>query len=183
MKKLLAVCVCLSMLFGAVSFAEEADPVYLAFVSDAMPKDGDDETAYEKDKIYVHTAPYGETEAIGDFWLKIPEDGPAVEEYHKQGVRFTLAQTPEKPYTYDDIVTPESVEIIGAITGELVEKGDGYLVTKVYDWGAVVPDAPTQRLVCDDATEWADAFEPGDPVRILYDPSTDVALYVSYSNG
>ena len=183
MKKLLTVCVCLAMMLGAVAFAEEAEPTYLAFVSDAMPKDGDDPTAYEKDMIYIHSEPFGGMESIGDFWLMIPEDGPAVEEYHKQGVRFTLSQAPEKPYTYDDIVTPESVEIIGAITGEIVESGDDYLVTKVYDWGEIVPDAPTQRLICDNATEWAGDFNPGDPVRILYDPATDFALYVTYSNG
>lgn len=174
LRKFFALCVCLCLLLPVASAEEE---LYLAFVSDAMSKTGGDHANYERDMIYVHA------QDLGDFWMRILEDGPAVEAYHKQGVRFTLDRTPKAVYGSDDVVTPASVELIGAITGELVSLDDTSLVTKVYDWGAVVDDAPTKRLIVNEQTQIENNVQAGDPANLLYEPDTEIVLLVIASNG
>lgn len=123
-------------------------------------------------------------EGMYGFYLAVPDKGPKAETFSRKAIRFTLTEpVPEGGFGADEVVTPASIEILGLIAGEVVEIGEDYVVSYVYERGAVVSDAPTIRLTIDENTYMSTQFQPGSPVYILFDEETETAYEIWRSNG
>lgn len=169
--------ICLAASAETVTPQQEEGYVYLASVSGAFSRYGEDDADYEKDMVYVHLR------EEGSVWLVFPEGAAPVETYHQQAVRFVMAEPLVDALDYDMEIHPLRVELLGYITGEAIALEEDYIETYVYDWGAVVDDAPTMRLTIDAESVVDEGIQPGDSLSIIYDADTNVVLQLLGTNG
>lgn len=118
------------------------------------------------------------------FRIMLPMQSDAPETYFNKGLRITLeAPVPEEGYAPDAVVTPLAMERIGLIDGEVIELGEDYVVSYVYQLAAVREDAPQVRIALTEDTRIIEEIAPGDFIEIFYDEATETAFEIWITRG
>lgn len=161
-------------LFGAAHAEAPEGYTYYAMVAE-LPGTGDTAGC-----IYVCP----KEDVATNFWLRLPESSEAPESFYQKAVRYTLDMPLTEACVGDEpVITPMTVESLGLIHGRVIELGEDYIVSYVYENAAQRPDAPTIRLAITPDTYWMKAFAPDDQLSILYDEETETVVELWTSNG